>query len=521
MAKTILQQANSGILNLINGTSRNDTITGTANADRIFSGSGDDLVYAGDGDDIVYGGSGKDRLYGGNGNDMLNGEAGNDTLVGGAGNDILYGGDGNDILVSDNIDGTVSAMDTTPQAEGMYGGNGNDTLFFNSNNIGGTYAFGDNGDDTFYINRGNANIWGGAGSDKFRISALDAVNGAPAVVNIDLSDLSSTSNIWQSDYLKFYASASTSMTKINVSNYIVGSDWFSATAPSDFIANSVFTYKADGTTTINYSNVEMIVDAVVSKSDYISSSGLSKFYPIVSAPMVGSIDADNINGTAGKDYVYGGDGDDLINGAEGDDYLNGEAGNDTIKGGDGNDRLLGGDGNDFIDAGAGADIIYGGAGNDMVNLGADKDKDIFFGEDGNDFTTAYESDEVYMGSGNDMIKFDWDASDNTKTKIDTGSGDDKIYLNNIEGDGEVYITSGDGLDKFEFRNFYNYDQIDNGGKIIITDYDTNADTFKFSGVTNGSLVFDYVDGNTLVTSSELGVTLEFHHAIVTADNFIF
>ncbi|WP_459789796.1 cadherin domain-containing protein [Alteriqipengyuania sp. 357] len=76
----------SGI-ELVEGSSYNDTITGSA---------GDDVLSGGGGNDTIYGGAGDDHLLGGAGNDTLDAQSGDDYLDGGIGDDILIGGTGND-----------------------------------------------------------------------------------------------------------------------------------------------------------------------------------------------------------------------------------------------------------------------------------------------------------------------------------------------------------------------------------------------------------------------------------------
>lgn len=61
--------------------------------------SRDDVIYGKAGKDSLKGNAGHDILFGGSGYDVLNGGAGNDRLVGGLGVDILSGGTGNDVFV--------------------------------------------------------------------------------------------------------------------------------------------------------------------------------------------------------------------------------------------------------------------------------------------------------------------------------------------------------------------------------------------------------------------------------------
>jgi len=62
--------------------------------------------------------------------------------------------------------------------------------------------------------------------------------------------------------------------------------------------------------------------------------------------VLGSANADTIDGTAGRETLVGNGGADL---------LDGQGGNDVLVGGLGDDRLIGGDGSDTLTGGAGAD----------------------------------------------------------------------------------------------------------------------------------------------------------------------
>jgi Ca2+-binding RTX toxin-like protein len=60
----------------------------------------------------------------------------------------------------------------------------------------------------------------------------------------------------------------------------------------------------------------------------------------------GTVNADNLLGTAANDTINGLAGNDTINGAAGNDAINGGAGNDDLNGGTGVDALTGGTGAD-------------------------------------------------------------------------------------------------------------------------------------------------------------------------------
>ena len=89
-------------IELLNGTSGNDTFTG---------GAGIDLFSGGDGDDVIHGGGGNDNLSGDYGQDQVFGDAGNDDLFGNDGHDTVDGGPGTDSLFGNDEDDTLLARD--------------------------------------------------------------------------------------------------------------------------------------------------------------------------------------------------------------------------------------------------------------------------------------------------------------------------------------------------------------------------------------------------------------------------
>jgi Ca2+-binding RTX toxin-like protein len=72
---------------LIERNDNDNLIDGTSRADTIYAYGGDDTVYAGGGNDTIYGGAGDDWLYGGSGADDIFGGSGINTLYGGGGED--------------------------------------------------------------------------------------------------------------------------------------------------------------------------------------------------------------------------------------------------------------------------------------------------------------------------------------------------------------------------------------------------------------------------------------------------
>jgi Ca2+-binding RTX toxin-like protein len=76
----------------------------------------------------------------------------------------------------------------------------------------------------------------------------------------------------------------------------------------------------------------------------------------LTATIVGTAGADDIDGTSGADVIVGRAGADDIEGHRGRDVICGNRGNDDLEGQRGNDRLYGGRGHDEAEGGRGADV---------------------------------------------------------------------------------------------------------------------------------------------------------------------
>ncbi|PWC88669.1 hypothetical protein TSH100_07045 [Azospirillum sp. TSH100] len=162
----------------LQGGAGNDTLEGGAGADLLSGGDGIDTVRyttsvkidlatgqhtgdaAGDvfdGIEIIRGSSYQDTLIGDAGNNWLLGGSGNDTLIGGAGADTLDGGDG-------IVDTVTYAGETGPIvidfATGVNGGAAAGDVLISIDDVIGT-AYG----DLMIGAAGTNNLWGGAGDD--------------------------------------------------------------------------------------------------------------------------------------------------------------------------------------------------------------------------------------------------------------------------------------------------------------------------------------------------------------------
>ena len=119
--------------------------------------------------------------------------------------------------------------------------------------------------------------------------------------------------------------------------------------------------------------------------------------------ILGTLDADVINGTRRADVIVTLDGDDTVRGLGGRDTVCGGTGNDDLRGGNGRDALFGGTGNDDLRGGNGRDALFGGTGNDDLRGG--NGRDALFGGTGNDDLRGGNGrDALFGGTGNDDLR---------------------------------------------------------------------------------------------------------------------
>ena len=167
--------------------------------------------------------------------------------------------------------------------------------------------------------------------------------------------------------------------------------------------------------------------------------------------MVGSANADTLNGGANTDYLWGMDGDDALNGSDGVDYLWGGSGNDTLTGAGGNDTLDGGPGfMDILDGGAGYDTyVFNSADGSGINriVGDDNDGKIVV-----DGVTLSGDGAQDRGSPASPV-WTWSSGSQTFTYTLIGAtaitqGDEVIYR-----DGTLWIQALGGNDVIVVENY--------------------------------------------------------------------
>lgn len=348
----------------------NLTLTGDASV----SGEGNAL------DNVITGNNAANELVGGDGNDTLLGKGGSDSLYGGEGDDLLDGGSGSDRL---------------------YGGAGNDTLKGGMGND--AYILGRDGGDDVIDNTGG-------GEDGIEFDD-----------NIAIEELAFTRD---GDDLVIAVAGDTAST-VRVTGHFLGGELaldYVALGKSDVLDTAAINALADP-------------EGTGGDEGNDGNAGNDDDYPNV------------VEGTSAGEQLLGSSGRDLLNGLGGDDQLFGFGGDDKLVGGDGNDYLAGGNGSG---SGSGSDILQGGSGNDTLS-----------GEDGDNVLIGGAGDDKYVyGGGRDTI-------DNT------GGGIDWLFFNGIGRDHLGFHRDGDDL-------------------VVMVDGDANRQVRVQGHFLGGDLAIDYI-----------------------------
>ncbi|MDJ1008542.1 MAG: calcium-binding protein [Paracoccaceae bacterium] len=143
-------------LELVAGTSADETLDGNEGGDRVVGNGGQDVLAGNGGNDLVeQSGDRYSWLMGGEGDDILDasGTTAGNSLYGGAGADTLIGGEGNDnVFASGYTDssfgGSVSdRYGDDGEADVIYGNGGDDLIHF----TGGDLVSGGEGRDTYLL----------------------------------------------------------------------------------------------------------------------------------------------------------------------------------------------------------------------------------------------------------------------------------------------------------------------------------------------------------------------------------
>ncbi len=173
--------------------------------------------------------------------------------------------------------------------------------------------------------------------------------------------------------------------------------------------------------------------------------------------LVGTFDADDIDGLGGND---------TLNGLSGNDTLDGYTGDDTLKGDIGNDLLRGYEGNDLLDGWIGDDELYGEAGNDTL-LGF-SGNDLLDGGTGDDILNGFGL-EFTTGFGVSISQFDTLSGGAGADTFVLGDANGAFYLDGSKPGGDRYATitdfdrqEGDKIQVFGSASDYTLTPYNNG-----------------------------------------------------------
>jgi Ca2+-binding RTX toxin-like protein len=227
--------------------------------------------------------------------------------------------------------------------------------------------------------------------EKVSINSVGAANGAVALTDVALTELTVTGN---KSVAVTAGSTSVSVTKMDASTF----------------TGDAITLSASGSTASITASAGTTLTAVIT-------TGTGN---------------DSITGSTGNDTITSGTGNDSVTAGAGNDTIDAGTGNDTVLGGDGNDTITAGDGDDSVDAGTGNDTVAGGLGNDTIlggtgndTITGDSGNDNIDGGAGNDSLTAGTgTDTISGGAGNDTIVFG--SSLSTGDNVDGGTDTDTL-----------------------------------------------------------------------------------------------
>jgi Ca2+-binding RTX toxin-like protein len=438
-----------------------DTITGSSGSNWLGGAGGNDTIDGLAGNDAIAGGDGDDKLAGGLGNDCVLGQAGDADILNenaplnadgtpaygvlGNGADALSGGSGlNDVIdygsrtnrtvvnlgviswINDGADPNADSVteecdDVYFDTENAISGSGNDLLSADYLNNQSDNEFTDDG--------GNDSIEGGAGNDILHTGA--AANGADTFegdAGADLADYAQRTN-------------AVTVTLDGVSND-------GEAGEGDNIGGIVTNFGPAGAAVLGVANQVNVAWHTLftcgqnlqgRQAQGIGSGDLTPDFRGEFEPFAGSEAEDvtfdtveNVDAGSGNDTLVGSKNANVLNGNAGNDFLNGNEGTDVLNGADGDDTVQGGAGNDAVNGGAGTDVAdyLTAAGPVVANLNTGTTSG-----QGND--TLADIENLYGSPFNDTLRGNANAN-----VINGRQGNDTIQGNG----GDDLINGGSGND---------------------------------------------------------------------------
>ena len=199
--------------------------------------------------------------------------------------------------------------------------------------------------------------------------------------------------------------------------------------------------------------------------------------------LVGTEDADLIDGRSGDDLILGDTGNDIIFGGTGNDTLRGQAGKDTLVGGAGNDILESAAG-DVFNGGTGSDtydliLVPGPVGTQIVDDGGDNDVLTFDLRDSDPVTIALADYAPGITgikrSGNNLFV---DFNQNGIVEFE----DDLSIRNYFDDEGEAgtgAIEELGNLESTEIIEYFSAESITDGSDLFRL-YDEDEDLYRYT-----------------------------------------
>lgn len=564
------------------GLDGNDTLNGGGGIDSMTGGLGDDVYIVDNAGDFVFefGGEGTDTirtslamynliglsqvenlqytgtsaasLTGNAANNVLAGARGSDTLDGGDGIDTLRGGSGNDLLlqsgdITNPLDGPRETFDGGVGSDTVRVSSGTSVVSLNNATLSSIekISFGSVMGNTLQVQVAfgqlgnglarNAELIGGAGTDKFLVLAL--TGGSYQLSSFTLTGWTTDfSNPGTSDAVilsgavagqsyTLRAAASHDGLQVlggndgddvliggNSNEVLAGNAGADTLTPGDGndtmeggAGADVYVVDGDGVKVITGFTVgtdlidlrETGVDNIDNLAPFMFVSGGNTVLQKFTNGVATTYTFQGVTNLTASDFIFSTSTAPMSEtGTGGIDILSGAGGNDKLQGLGGNDTMFGLNGNDTLDGGQGNDSMFGGAGDDTYIIDVTGDR-------------AFED----VGAGTDTIRtslatYSLASLGNLENLAYTGSSAATLTGNDANnnltgGSGNDTLTGGLGLDTLNGGN---------GNDILVRSGDTTSgmqfnggsgtDTLSISNTILSGTIYNTILANASVSSIE-------------------
>ncbi|GAA0561041.1 calcium-binding protein [Rhizomicrobium electricum] len=445
-------------IQLVMGTSYNDTLADSAGNVTLTGGDGNDTYYidsaktdvveqAGEGTDTVvtslarfalvpnsytfataadlenlaYSGTGNFAGTGNAADNVITGGAGNDTLDGSGGSDTLTGGAGSDTFVLSPAD-VAPGVDVSTITDFTAGPHGDalDLLFYEAPLVA---------DDQYtWTQTGVTDLSMQAdGLHHYAFTFTVTNEGSTELTNLyDLFTLTSfgyTFGSWDASQQAWTAQTSAGPVEAKI---VAATDGLDSDTPAALVATSLaagasttFTLELAVTDAVGYFNWDGYLASLPTTDSNPFQTGYMQIVQSGADALL-QYDADGTGTASGwetvlvledtyihhlttANFVQGYDpmtGIDTVLGDGGETFVGSLAG-DTIVGGGGDDSIDGRDANDILSGSGGNDTLVGGVGDDALNGGAGNDS--LDGGDGSDSLAGGDGDDTYLVAAGDTV----------------------------------------------------------------------------------------------------------------------